>query len=103
MKKTERHQIILDEVHLHNRVLLSDLTRTLNVSMDTVRRDLMELDKLTKSDLNEIWDTAVLNTIKDKNPDAVKYIFLIFCQPFYWFLRIQRLPRLRVALMGLRL
>jgi len=34
----------------------------------------MELDKLTKSDLNEIWDTAVLNTIKDKNPDAVKYI-----------------------------
>ena len=34
----------------------------------------MELDELTKSDLNEIWDTAVLNTIKDKNPDAVKYI-----------------------------
>ena len=34
----------------------------------------MELDKLTKSDLNEIWDTTVLNTIKDKNPDAVKYI-----------------------------
>ena len=33
-----------------------------------------ELDKLTKSDLNEIWDTAVLNTIKDKNPDAVRYI-----------------------------
>jgi len=34
----------------------------------------MELDELTKSDLSKIWDTAVLNTIKDKNPDAVKYI-----------------------------
>ncbi|MDT0642719.1 DeoR/GlpR family DNA-binding transcription regulator [Zunongwangia sp. F363] len=45
MKKAERHQIILQEVHLHNRVLLSDLAHILNVSMDTVRRDLIELDK----------------------------------------------------------
>ena len=45
MKKKERHEIILNEVHLHNRVLLSDLTNILNVSMDTVRRDLVELDK----------------------------------------------------------
>lgn len=34
----------------------------------------MEMDELTESDLDEIWDTTVLNTIKDKNPDAVKYI-----------------------------
>ena len=59
MKKAERHQIILDEVHLHNRVLLSDLTRTLNVSMDTVRRDLMELDKLKQ--LKKVHGGAVSN------------------------------------------
>jgi DeoR/GlpR family transcriptional regulator of sugar metabolism len=59
MKKTERHQIILNEVHLHNRVLLSDLTRTLNVSMDTVRRDLQELDKLKH--LKKVHGGAVSN------------------------------------------
>lgn len=59
MKKTERHQIILKEIHLHNRVLLSDLTRSLNVSMDTVRRDLMELDKLRY--LKKVHGGAVSN------------------------------------------
>ncbi|SHF72592.1 transcriptional regulator, DeoR family [Salegentibacter echinorum] len=59
MKKTERHQIILNEVHLHNRVLLSDLTRSLNVSMDTVRRDLKELDKLKQ--LKKVHGGAVSN------------------------------------------
>lgn len=59
MKKKERHQIILNEVHLHNRVLLSDLTRLLNVSMDTVRRDLKELDHLKH--LKKVHGGAVSN------------------------------------------
>ncbi len=59
MKKTERHQIILHELHLHNRVLLSDLTRSLNVSIDTVRRDLKELDKLKH--LKKVHGGAVSN------------------------------------------
>lgn len=59
MKKKERHQIILNEVHLHNRVLLSDLKRALNVSMDTVRRDLKELD--TQKLLKKVHGGAVSN------------------------------------------
>lgn len=48
MEKDIRHQLILNEVHIHNRVLLSDLAKILKVSADTVRRDLKELDKLGK-------------------------------------------------------
>jgi DeoR/GlpR family transcriptional regulator of sugar metabolism len=43
MLKEERHDFILNEVRIRNRVLLSDLARQLNVSEDTVRRDLTEL------------------------------------------------------------
>lgn len=59
MKKRERHQIILREIHLHNRVLLSDLVNILNVSIDTVRRDLQELDKLKQ--LKKVHGGAVSN------------------------------------------
>ncbi|MCM8569085.1 DeoR/GlpR family DNA-binding transcription regulator [Gramella jeungdoensis] len=45
MLKEERHQIILRKVLLHNRVLLGDLAEHLNVSVDTVRRDVKELDR----------------------------------------------------------
>ena len=44
MLKEERHRIILGEVELHNRVLLTDLSEKLEVSIDTVRRDVKELD-----------------------------------------------------------
>ncbi|WP_340202497.1 DeoR/GlpR family DNA-binding transcription regulator [Ascidiimonas sp. W6] len=43
MLKEERHQVILNEVHIHNRVLLPDIAEILNVSVDTVRRDVKEL------------------------------------------------------------
>lgn len=43
MLKEERHQFILNEVRVHNRVLLTDLADLLNVSVDTVRRDIKEL------------------------------------------------------------
>ncbi|WP_291864767.1 DeoR/GlpR family DNA-binding transcription regulator [Maribacter sp.] len=59
MKKDKRHQIILNEVHIHNRVLLSDLATILNVSMDTVRRDIKELD--SKKSLKKVHGGAVSN------------------------------------------
>lgn len=45
MLKEERHQKILNEVSLRNRVLLNDIADHLDVSVDTVRRDVKELDK----------------------------------------------------------
>lgn len=44
MLKEERQHAILNEVELHNRVLLTDLAEKLDVSIDTVRRDVKELD-----------------------------------------------------------
>ena len=48
MLKEERQQIILKEVEVHNRVLLTDLAEQLEVSVDTVRRDVKELDRSQK-------------------------------------------------------
>jgi len=59
LKKQQRHQIILDEVHIHNRVLLTDLVRILKVSMDTVRRDVKEMDNL--KELKKVHGGAVSN------------------------------------------
>ncbi len=46
MLKKERHTYIIRQINLHNKVLSSDLATELNVSEDTVRRDLNELDSL---------------------------------------------------------
>lgn len=43
MLKEERLKIILREINLHNKVLSTDLSELLQVSEDTVRRDLKEL------------------------------------------------------------
>ncbi len=51
MLKKERQAFILKQINLHNRVLSSDLSLEINVSEDTIRRDLLELsveDKLIK-------------------------------------------------------
>ncbi|NJN27306.1 MAG: DeoR/GlpR transcriptional regulator [Cyclobacteriaceae bacterium] len=45
MLKIERHSIILDELRAHHRVKSSTLCEILDVSEDTVRRDLNELEK----------------------------------------------------------
>lgn len=45
MLKKERHSHIIKQVNLHNKVLSSDLAIELNVSEDTIRRDLNELDE----------------------------------------------------------
>lgn len=48
MAKKDRQKIVLREVRLHNRVLLNDLAVLLDVSQDTVRRDIIELDAQQK-------------------------------------------------------
>lgn len=48
MLKKERHSFIMKQINLHNKVLSSDLSQQLDVSEDTVRRDLNELAKTDK-------------------------------------------------------
>ncbi len=51
MLKKERQALILRELNLHNKVLHTDLSKKLEVSEDTIRRDIHELsmeDKLVK-------------------------------------------------------
>jgi DeoR family fructose operon transcriptional repressor len=48
MLREARYEFILNEVRIRNRVLLSDIALRLDVSEDTVRRDLKELDQLGK-------------------------------------------------------
>lgn len=43
MLKKERHDFVMKQINLHNRVLTSDLVQLLNVSEDTIRRDLQEM------------------------------------------------------------
>lgn len=43
MLKAERFKIIMKQINLHNKVLSVDLSMLLNVSEDTIRRDLKEL------------------------------------------------------------
>ena len=57
MLKEERQQIILKEVEVHNRVLLTDLAEQLEVSVDTVRRDVKALDR--KQKLRKVHGGAV--------------------------------------------
>jgi len=45
MLKEERHKAILREINLHNKVLSTDLSEQLDVSEDTIRRDLNELSE----------------------------------------------------------
>jgi DeoR/GlpR family transcriptional regulator of sugar metabolism len=48
MLKTERQALILRQINLHNRVLSSDLSNEIDVSEDTIRRDLNELSDIGK-------------------------------------------------------
>ncbi len=48
MLKEERHNYILNEVRIRNRVLLTDISKKLDVSEDTIRRDLNHLDEQGK-------------------------------------------------------
>lgn len=57
MLKEERQQTILNEVDLHNRILLTDIADALDVSIDTVRRDVKELD--TEQKLRKVHGGAI--------------------------------------------
>lgn len=59
MLKEERYNFIIAEVQKYNRVLLTDLALKLDVSEDTVRRDLKELDQLGK--IKKVHGGAVSN------------------------------------------
>ena len=48
MLKKERQNFILHQIKIHNRVLSSDLSQIIDVSEDTIRRDLQELDETKK-------------------------------------------------------
>ncbi len=48
MLKKERQAFIIHQVNLHNKILSSDLSQQINVSEDTIRRDLNELSSLKK-------------------------------------------------------
>ena len=48
MLKKERQAYIIHQVNLHNKILSSDLSQEINVSEDTIRRDLNELSNMKK-------------------------------------------------------
>lgn len=48
MLKEERHTFIMRQINLHNKVLSTDLSILLNISEDTVRRDLKEMAEAGK-------------------------------------------------------
>jgi DeoR family transcriptional regulator, fructose operon transcriptional repressor len=60
MLKEERHDFILSEVKVRNRVLLTDLASKLNISEDTVRRDLKYLDERGK--IKKVHGGAISNS-----------------------------------------
>ena len=43
MLKRERQAFILHQINLHNKILSTDLSEQINVSDDTIRRDLQHL------------------------------------------------------------
>ncbi|WP_298646054.1 DeoR/GlpR family DNA-binding transcription regulator, partial [uncultured Proteiniphilum sp.] len=70
MLKEERHKIIMKEINLHNKVLSVDLSAMLNVSEDTIRRDLKELaeeDRIIKVHGGAISKSLVRPFIADNN------------------------------------
>lgn len=57
MLKQERHDYILKQIHLHNKVSSSVLSMELQVSDDTIRRDLSELAE--KGDIIKVYGGAL--------------------------------------------
>lgn len=62
MLKPERQLLILREVNVHNKVLQADLSELLNVSEDTIRRDLQELAEDGK--LQKVRGGAISNSFQ---------------------------------------
>lgn len=71
MLKKERHDFIMRQINLHNRVLTSDLVQLLNVSEDTIRRDLQELVDLGK--LYKVHGGALSKSYHSSFDDSTVY------------------------------
>ncbi len=73
-KKKTRQELILKQVSIYNRVLLQDLAKMLDVSVDTVRRDIIELDQLGQ--VKKVHGGAISSGYKIKNINgAVNQIY----------------------------
>lgn len=89
MLKRERQAYIVHQVNLHNKVLSSNLSQEMNVSEDTIRRDLLELTELGKiikvhggalshsfsnfyTPVNNVYSYANKKTIAEKAASLVK-------------------------------
>ena len=70
MLKEERHRFILNEVGIHNRILLTDIADRLNVSVDTIRRDIKELHN--SKQLKKVHGGAVSLGFNNYNPTGKK-------------------------------
>lgn len=88
MLKEERQQLILDKIKLNRKVLSSDLSIELNVSEDTIRRDLNELSNnglikkvhggaLPVDNKTLTYEERSSYNLKEKNEIAKKAVNLI--------------------------
>jgi len=71
MLKKERHEFIMRQINLHNRVLTSDLVDLLNVSEDTIRRDLHELSE--ENQLHKVHGGALSRSYQTSFDDSEIY------------------------------
>jgi DeoR/GlpR family transcriptional regulator of sugar metabolism len=71
MLKRERHDFVMRQINLHNRVLTSDLVQLLNVSEDTIRRDLQELSDTNK--LFKVHGGALSKSYQSSFDDSIVY------------------------------
>ncbi len=87
MLKEERQAIILHQINLHNKVLSSSLSEQIQVSEDTIRRDLMELAqdgkiiKVHGGALSNSYHLGISSrdvySIEEKKTIAIKAVSLI--------------------------
>ena len=71
MLKKERQAFILRQVNLHNKVLSVDLSQEMNVSEDTIRRDLVEMAQMDK--LIKVHGGAISKTLHLSIPTTNVY------------------------------
>ena len=87
MLKKERQEFILHQLNLHNKILCADLSHMMEVSDDTIRRDLQELaqeEKLIKvhggalsKSFHTAFDRKMVYNLEDKNIIAQKTAALV--------------------------